>query len=365
MPALDTTPERRRDELAAALGAGTTSPRFARAPGRVNLIGDHTDYQEGWCLPLAIDRDVMIAFRPRTDTTVEVRSLDVPDDTGASWTRTVAAVVDVLNERGRNNVGFDAVVASTVPIGSGLSSSAAFEVAVAQAATTVAGFAMDGRAMARAAVEAERRASGVPCGPMDQMASVFGRSGAALLLDCRTLEIRPVPLPAEAEVVVVHSGLPRRLEATAYSERRAATEAAATRLGVRALRDARPADVADDPRARHVVAENARVHAFVAALRADDLGACGRFMLESHASLRDDYGVSTPELDTLVELAVDAGAFGARLTGAGFGGCVVALVSTRVIDTFVTAVTDRYRAATGHEPTAFRVRAATGAGPVT
>jgi galactokinase len=370
MPALPTmpdapSPDARRSALANALGAGATPVRFGRAPGRVNLIGDHTDYQGGWCLPLAIDRDVMIAFRPRPDATVDVRSLDLPGGPAAPWTRTVTAVVDVLNEAGRKPVGFDAVVSSTVPIGSGLSSSAAFEVAVAHAAANVAGLAIDRRALVHATREAEHRASGVPCGPMDQLASVFGREGAALLLDCRTLDVRPVPLPAAAAIVVVHSGLPRRLEATAYAERRAATETAAVRLGVRSLRDAHPADVADDPRARHVVTENARVHAFVAALHAGDLAACGQFMLESHASLRDDFDVSTPELDTLVELAVDAGAFGARLTGAGFGGCAVALVPTHVIDTFVPVVTDRYRAATRHEPAAFRVRAAAGAGPAT
>jgi galactokinase len=355
----------RRDRLLAALGAGPGAPaRLMRAPGRVNLIGEHTDYQEGWCVPLAIDRDVLIAFRARPDQRVEVRSLDLDEQADTRWHKTVDAVIGVLNERGRARVGFDGVVASTVPIGSGLSSSAAFEIAIALAANSVARFTIDGRGLARAAQDAERLASGVPCGVMDQMASVFGRDGCALLLDCRTLEIRPVPLPAAVAVVVVHSGLPRRLETSAYAQRRAAAEAATARLGLRSLRDATLADVAEDRVARHVVSENARVHAFVAALRACDLHACGQFMLESHASLRDDFQVSTPELDSLVELAMDAGAFGARLTGAGFGGSVVALVPAAIAATFVTTVADRYGAATGYEPTAFTVRAAAGAGPI-
>jgi galactokinase len=193
---------------------------------------------------------------------------------------------------------------------------------------------------------------------------LHGRAGCALLLDCCTLEVRPIPLPPRIAIVVVNSGLDRRLESSAYAERRRATEAAATRLGLRSLRDAQPSDVADDPFARHVVSENGRAHAFSAALRAHDVAACGRFMVESHASLRDDYAVSTPELDLLVELAMEAGAYGARLTGAGFGGCIVALVDEADVTTFVTNVTQRYRAATSRNSTAFRVRAVDGAGRI-
>ena len=179
------------------------------------------------------------------------------------------------------------------------------------------------------------------------MASVFGRADHALLLDCRTSTVSPVALPRSVSIVVVHSGLPRRLAASAYADRRAACEAAARRLGVPALRDAAPAQVADDPIARHVVSENARVLQFVDALRAGDIGSCGRLMVESHASLRDDFAVSTPELDRLVELALEHGAVGARLTGAGFGGCIVALVEPRRAETFAAGVADRYRAETG------------------
>jgi galactokinase len=347
----------RIDSLRRRLGSPDA---FARAPGRVNLIGDHTDYQDGFCLPVAIDRDVLVAFRTRRDGRAVVDSADPPDPTTVG--PLVDAVLDALARRGRAPVGFDAAVASTVPIGSGLSSSAAFEIAIALAALHVAGLALDGRELARAAQEAEHAATGVPCGLMDQLASVFGKADHALLLDCRALRVDPIPLPQSIAIVVVHSGLPRRLATSAYAARRTACEAAATRVGVTSLRDATYAQVADDPIARHVVTENERVLRFVDALRADDPGACGRLMQESHASLRDDFGVSTPELDRLVELATDRGAFGARLTGAGFGGCVVALVAPREAEAHATAIADRYRAETGYEPTAFVARAVEGAG---
>ncbi len=304
----------------------------------MNLIGDHTDYQDGLCLPMAIDRDVRVRFGRRDDGIVTVRSsafdgvVELPADATAevravipAWGRTVAATLQVLAERGRQPVGFDAVVDSDVPVGSGLSSSAAIEVALALACAHVAHMPLAGLELALAARDAEHAASGVPCGVMDQMASVFGQSGHALLLDCRTLEITPVALPEGVAVVVVHSGVARRLEESAYAQRRAACEAAATALGLVSLRDARPQQVSGDPIARHVVSENARVCAFAEALTRGDVERCGSLMLESHASLRDDFGVSTIELDTLVDTLVGAGAFGARLTGAGFGGCAVAL----------------------------------------
>jgi galactokinase len=340
------------------------------APGRVNLIGDHTDYQGGLCLPMAIDRDVRVAFEPRTDGRVVVRSssvdgvVEVPADgaaepnlVGPPWGRTVAATVQVLARLGRAPVGLDAQVTSTVPLGSGLSSSAAFEVAFALACNAVANFDLTGRDLAHAAQEAEQLASGVPCGVMDQMASVFGRAGHALLLDCRTLSIEPVPIPNDVVITVVHSGLPRRLEDSAYAQRRAACEAAAARLGLESLRDATLQQVADDPIARHVVSENARVLAFVDALRADDLAAAGEQMLASHASLRDDFQVSTPELDLLVDLAMAHGASGARLTGAGFGGCIVALGHAELPSTVV----DRYLSSTGLTAAQFPVHACDGA----
>jgi galactokinase len=352
--------------------------RLWRAPGRVNLIGDHTDYQEGLCLPVAIDREVVVGYRPRGDARVTVRSLDFdgtvaidaggsddPDRVEPRWGRVVAGVVRVLAARGRPSVGVDAIVASTVPVGSGLSSSAAFEVAIAAALADAAEWPLSGLPLALAAQEAEHAGTGMPCGIMDQLASVAGRAGHALLLDCRSLEVEAVALPKALGIVVVHSGLPRSLESSAYAQRRAACEGAARRLGVKTLRDATPAQVADDPIARHVVSENARVTAFVAALRCGDLDAAGRLAIESHRSLADDFGVSTPELDLLVTLAVECGAHGARLTGAGFGGCIVALVPVDEATGIVEAVVDRYRAQTGLATVAFPVRAVDGAGPVT
>jgi galactokinase len=371
-------PERaiRLETLIELVGPGATL-RFFHAPGRVNLIGDHTDYQEGLCLPIAIDRDVVIAYRPRGDARVITRSLDLggtvevdaagSDDPRAvepAWGRIVAGVVRVLATRGRPPVGIDAAVTSSVPIGSGLSSSAAFEVAMAGALADAAGWPLSGLPLALAAQEAEHAGTGMPCGIMDQLAAVAGRADHALLLDCRSFEVETIPLPESLGIVVVHSGLPRALESSAYAQRRAACEATAARHGLRMLRDATFAQVADDPIARHVVSENARVGRFVAALRRDDLHALGHLALESHRSLADDFEVSTPELDLLVSIAVERGAFGARLTGAGFGGCIVALVPEAESARLVDAIVDRYRAQTGLEASAFPVRAVDGAGPV-
>ena len=196
---------------------------------------------------------------------------------------------------------------------------------------------------------------------MDQLASLFGRAGHALLIDCRATTITPVPIPRSIAVLVVHCGVPRTLAGSEYATRRAECEAVAAALGLRALRDATPDQVHDAPRARHVVAENARVLATAAALPAGDLSVLGPLLLESHASLRDDFGVSTPELDTLVDVLVASGAAGARLTGAGFGGCVVALAQRNHADDVLAKATLRYRATTGIEPAGFVARAVDGA----
>jgi galactokinase len=362
--------------------AKATAVRFAavlvvRAPGRVNLIGDHTDYQDGFCLPLAIDREVVLRAAARPDGlvvmhsdalagTVEIdaRGAGDPGDTQPPWGRPVAAVLRLLADAGAETVGFEASVTSTVPVGSGLSSSAAFAVGVALTASLVAGSPTEPEAIARIAQEAEQMATGVPCGAMDQLASVFGRAGHALLLDCRSLEVTPVELPASAAVVVVHTGTSRRLEDSAYAARRAACEAAAARAGVSVLRDATLEQVADDPIARHVVSENERVLAFVDALRRGALDRCGELMLASHASLRDDFAVSTLELDLLVDALSLAGAYGARLTGAGFGGCAVALVDVHKVTDVVERAAARYGSVTGLTPMPRVVRAVDGAGLV-
>jgi galactokinase len=336
--------------------------RWFRAPGRVNLIGDHTDYNDGFVLPIAIDRDCVVAARPAE--TISVESLDLGKGRGG-WGRLVAAVADELSRLGRPPVGMDAVVATDVPIGAGLSSSAAFEVACAVSLAGVADWVADPAALAEACRNAEERATGVPCGIMDQLIAVSGREGCALLIDCRSLDTRAVRLPDELGVLVVHSGQERTLVASAYAERRRACEALAATLGIRALRDATPEQVADHPFGRHVVSENARVLDAVEALEGGNLEELGRLMNESHASLRDDYRVSTPELDVLVEALVDAGAHGARLTGAGFGGAVVAVCSADAAAAVGDAAMRRYCDRTGLEPQAFVCRAVDGAGRLT
>ena len=303
------------------------------APGRVNLIGDHTDYTGGLVLPMAVDLGTTVAGTPGGDVVrltsaaadgEAVVPLDVADPVAVSpsWARYVAGVVSVVQP----SMGFVGEVATTLPVGAGLSSSAALEVSVALAL----GFAGSALELALACQAAEQRASGVPCGIMDQLASAAGVDGHALLIDCTSLEVTPVPMPDGVEVVVIHSGEPRALADSAYAERRASCESAAALVGP--LRDAGLAEVTEleDPvlraRARHVVTENQRVASFADALAAGRMDECGALMVDSHRSLATDFEVSTARLDELVSsLAATDGIWGARLTGAGFGGCVVAL----------------------------------------
>jgi len=341
--------------------------RAFRAPGRVNLIGEHTDYNDGFVLPLAIDLECVVRARPRDDGAVRAVSANAEGEVeagleGPDWGRYVSAVAAVLDERGRPAIGADLEIDSTVPVGAGLSSSAALEVAVALALCDVASFTLPPLELARSCREAEQRASGVPCGIMDQLASISGRAGCALLIDCRSLEVEPIPLPDGVAVVVVHSGLPRVVADSAYAERRAECERVAATLGLPALRDATLEQVADEPRARYVVSENARVLAAAEALRAGDVDALGPLLSTSHAGLRDDFEVSTPELDLLVAELERAGALGARLTGAGFGGCVVALASADDAPRVSSEAAGRYAAQTGLNPIAHLCRAVDGAG---
>jgi galactokinase len=347
------------------------------APGRVNLMGDHTDYNDGFVLPLAVDRACSVRVgAPSADGTISAIShqldgrVSVPADGSAdpatvepAWGRFVAGVVRALTDRGIAATPADLDVDTTVPVGSGLSSSSALAVALtlALAGTTLDGDGLDRVEAARVASAAETAATGVPGGLMDQLASLFGQAGHALLIDCRTTTVTPVAIPASIAVLVVHCGVPRTLVGSEYVTRRAECEAVAASLGLDALRDATAEQVRDSPRARHVVAENARVLATADALPRGDLSVLGPLLRESHASLRDDFGVSTPELDTLVDVLVSSGAAGARLTGAGFGGCVVALVQRNHADDVLAKATLRYRAATGIEPTGFVARAVDGA----
>jgi galactokinase len=314
--------ERRADAVAAALGTGD-DVAFVRAPGRVNLIGEHTDYNGGWVLPMALELDCLVGYRPRADGAVNVVSLDAPDDI-EPWTD---ALLEALAEEGREAVGVDAAVATSVPMGAGLASSGALSIALGIVLCRVAGLALEPAVLAEACRRAEERATGVPCGFMDQMVAALGRPREPLLVDCRDAAVERVALPDDAAIVVVDSGVRRSLSDGRYAERRAACDAAAERVGVPSLRDATPEQVADDPVARHVVSENERVHRMVRALRAGDLEDAGAILTEGHRSLRDDFAVSTPELDALVDRLLRLGAYGARLTGGGFGGCVIALVA--------------------------------------
>ena len=312
-----------------------TATGRAFAPGRVNLIGDHTDYTGGLALPMAIGGGTTVTVqrggrRVELVSTAEAEPASVdldaqvvdPAAVTPAWARYVAGVVEVV----RPAAGAVGTVRTTLPVGAGLSSSAALEVALALAL----GFEGTPVDLALACQRAEHLAVGVPSGVMDQLASAAGVAGHALLIDCRSLDVTPVPVPEGVEVVVVHSGQARTLAGSAYAARRADCEAAAAEIG--SLQEASLADVDRlvDPRlrrrARHVVTENARVLAFADCLRAADLVSAGRLMGESHASLAADFEVSTPALDALVAaLAATPGVYGARLTGAGFGGCAVAL----------------------------------------
>ncbi len=306
--------------------------RRAFAPGRVNLIGDHTDYNAGLALPMAIQLGVEVEYHPDDRAVLVVESdldpspaaipLSGPPGPLAPWSRLAAAVLDQV----RPAVGGRVVVRSDLPVGGGLSSSAAFSVALALAL----GATGDPLTLARLCQRAER-AVGVPVGLMDPLVVMAARSRRALLVDFDTLRTEQVPVPEGAVVTVVDSGTARRLDATAYATRRAECEAAAGFVG-RPLGRASPADAerVADPllrrRARHVTTETARVRAFARALERVDLVEAGRLMTESHRSLADDFEVSTAALDELVErLCSTPGVYGARLTGAGFGGCVVAL----------------------------------------
>ena len=310
-----------------------TTPTVFRAPGRVNLIGDHTDYTGGLVLPLAIDRYTTIEATPQisaidlasaNDTSPVHLALPVvdPESVSPPWGRYVAGVAAEL---GTTCQGFRGTVSTTLPIGSGLSSSAALEVAVALAC----GAPREPLALAQLCQRAEQRATGVPCGIMDQLTSVAGVEGHALQIDCHSLEITPFKIPDTARIIVKFIAH-RRLATSAYGQR--VTECATAERLIGPLRSASLRDVdsiADDVimrRARHVVSENERVSGAVDALQRSDLARFGELMVESHASLRDDYEVSTPEIDEAVSTASSIpGVYGARLTGGGFGGCIVIL----------------------------------------
>jgi galactokinase len=282
------------------------------APGRVNLIGEYTDLVGGLVLPVAIEPGITLRCEPAADTRLSSR------DAPPGWQRYVDAVVHELDALGRGAVGLRGELTSTLPIGAGLSSSAALEVVVGIALCALAEFDLEPLELAQALRRAEHRAVGVPSGIMDQAASLLGRRQHALLLDTGTLEYEHVPLPDDLALVIIDSGEKRALESTGYATRK------------RELEEGHP------KRTRHVETENERVRAAAAALRADDRSTLGELFRASHDSLRDDLEVSTPQLDEIVDRAYAAGAVAARMTGGGFGGAAVALVTREDVDAFAT-----------------------------
>ncbi|GAA0485929.1 galactokinase [Microbacterium aurantiacum] len=364
------------------------------APGRVNLIGEHTDYNDGFVLPFAIQHRTHVALGTRADGVIRVASTFADDavevplaelnalfpdgrETVAEWARYPLGVAWALQRAaGRDPVtlvGVDLAFASDVPVGAGLSSSAAIEGATASALAAIWGIDLDRTALARVGRTAENEAVGAPTGIMDQMASMLGRADAAIFLDCRSLEAEVVDLgfaDAGLELVVIDTGVSHSHATGGYGERRAACERGAEAMGASALRDVSVADLEraqellDDVtfrRVRHVVTENQRVIDTVAALAAEGPASVGPLLVASHASMRDDFEISVPELDTAVEAALAAGAIGARMTGGGFGGAAIALVARDEVGAVTDAVTAAFADAGFAAPTIFTVAPSAGA----
>jgi galactokinase len=362
-------------------------PRWVvRAPGRVNLIGEHTDYNDGFVLPLAIDRAVWIALRGRPDRRVLVHSVDFQvsgefsidelSNQKAGWLEYLKGVAWSLEEAGHRLSGWEGVVRGDVPVGAGLSSSAALEMAIARAFHAAGAESLDRwdwepAVMAKLGQRAENRWVGVNCGIMDQLISAAGRQGCAMLIDCRSLQTQPVPFPPGCAVVILDTATRRGLLDSAYNQRRAQCEAAARFFGVPALRDVdlgllnARGDGLDEStrrRARHVISENHRTVEAVEAMRLGDLATLGLLMNQSHASLRDDYEVSSEALNAMVESAkAHPACYGARMTGAGFGGCAVAVIDAQAADDFAAVVAADYRTKTGHAPAVYVCQATNGA----
>jgi galactokinase len=357
-------------EFQALFGPG--EPVAADAPGRVNLIGEHTDYNGGFVLPTAIPQRTRVLLAPRPDDTVRAASTSIATEisvehyrlgaetSGRGWLDYVQGVTQVARAAGFSFAGFDALISSDVPIGSGLSSSAALEVALLRALRSAFGLAIDDVQIARLGQRAENQFVGAQCGIMDQMAASLADEHTALFLDARTLDYQRVSLPVDADLVVINSGVAHDHAAGDYNIRRAECERASRTLGVSQLRDLdsaelRRLDVLPEPlrrRARHVVSENERVLAAVQAIRRNDLPQLGRLFYDSHQSMRDDYEVSVKEIDLIVELArADTEIYGARLTGGGFGGSVVMLAHAGTGSKAARRIARAYADRSGRSPT--------------
>jgi galactokinase len=364
-----------------AVAFGGAPALVARAPGRVNLIGEHTDYNDGFVLPAAIGKQTLVAARPRADRRLRVVavdfagaetsfSLDAPiaHDPAQGWSDHARGMVSAMRAAGLHVPGADLAVAGDIPRGSGLSSSASLAVAIGTALSELADLGVDGTSLAQMAQQSECDFVGVKCGIMDQLISARGVAGHALLIDCRSLACVPVPVPEAMAIMIVHSGVERGLVDGHYNTRRAQCESAARALGVSALRDADLPLLAAhrlDPlvhaRARHVITENARTLAAAEALRSGDLAALGELMRASHASMRDDFAITVPAIDALAkELSTLIGPQGgARMTGGGFGGAVVAVMPRERAPAVAAAL--RYRTPSGEAPLVLIEHASAGA----
>ena len=359
-----------------------------QAPGRVNLIGEHTDYNAGFVFPAAIDRWVVVAARLRADSLVriysamheEVAEFRVDDVLAAqgNWADYPKGVVREFQKLEYSLCGFDAAIVGNVPMGAGLSSSAAVEMAVGKGIVVLNSIEISGPDLALLGQRSENHFVGVNCGIMDQFISANGRAGHALFLDCRDLSFELVPLfDDDVQIVICNSGVTRGLTNSAYNDRRSACESGVSLLAramgadIRALRDV-SMEVLDAyggvlpetvlKRCRHVIAENERTQQAVALLKDEDLSGFGQLMVASHESLRDDYEVSGKELDLLVEIALDVpGVIGARMTGAGFGGCTVNIVERDAVSALTDAINGRYPRTTGLTPEIYVCSAVNGA----
>ena len=352
---------------------GQPAELLVRAPGRVNLIGEHTDYNDGFVLPMAIDRAVWIALRPRGDQRVLISSLQMEisgdfslDDLqkgGRDWYEYLKGVAWALSEGGYDVRGWEGVMSSDVPVGAGLSSSAAIEMAAARAFAQVAGFDWNPARMAQAGRKAENSWMGVSSGIMDQMASAACQAGHALFLDCRSLDYENIPLPDSVAIVVLDTATRRGLVNSGYNERFKQCQTAAHHFGVKALRDVSPQELLEKGqgldevvyrRARHIVTEDQRVLDAIAAIRAGDVVKLGLLLDASHVSMRDDFEITNEALNVMVNIARrQPGCYGARMTGGGFGGCAVALVDAGKAENFAATVADEYQAENGLTPSVY------------
>ncbi|WP_427979072.1 galactokinase [Agarivorans sp.] len=378
------------DKVSAAFSemTGKAPEKLIQAPGRVNLIGEHTDYNDGFVLPCAIDYQAMVAASPRSDSIVRVVSVDYQNQVNEfdiskplefepdiMWVNYIRGVIACLQAKGFEFSGADIAVSGNVPQGAGLSSSAALEVVIGQTFKALYQLDVSQQQLALIGQQAENEFVGCNCGIMDQLISAEGEQNHALLIDCRSLETQAVAMPEDMAVVIINSNKKRGLVDSEYNTRRQQCEAAAKGLGVDSLRDVSEVLFAEkgaslDPivakRARHVITENARTLAAAEALKTNDMAKLSVLMELSHASMRDDFEITVAEVDCLVEIVkqVIGNAGGVRMTGGGFGGCVVALMPPSLVDKVCQAVAEQYQAKTGLKESIYVCKAMPGAGEI-